>query len=519
MKGVILAGGTGSRLHPLTRITNKHLLPVYDKPMIFYPIETLVSAGIDEIMVVTGGNHAGEFLPLLGNGSEFGLRRLQFSYQAQAGGIAEALGLCESFVDGDKVVVMLGDNIVGQSIAPYVQHFVEQPQRRPAPAQGDGGPEPSAAPRRADLRQGRPADVHPRKARDAAQPVRRHRHLHVRPGRVFDIVRDLKPSGRGELEITDVNNAYVDRGLMEYDVIDGFWGDAGESIDVYYEVIDHVRQHGANKPPRPRRELEPSPAWRSEAVDAHPGHRRRRLHRLRVRPPDARRAIRRTTGHRPRQADLRRQPGQSRAPWPTTRATASSRATSPTARPSSARSTAARRWSTSPPRRTSTADPGARRVRQDRRARHLDAGRGGARRGHPALPAGQHRRGLRRGARAAPRSRSIGSIRPARTRPPKLAASCWCWRPHKTYGLPALVVRGANAYGPYQYPEKLIPLHITNAIDDQPLPVYGDGQQRRQWTHVVGLRLWRRHGAAPGRARRDLQHRQPRARRRRCRST
>src|SRR5438105_7752674 len=126
MKAVILAGGTGSRLHPLTRITNKHLLPVYDKPMIFYPIEALVSAGIDEIMVVTGGNHAGEFLPLLGNGSEFGLRRLQFSYQAHAGGIAEALGLCESFVDGAKVVVMLGDNILGESIAPYVQHFRDQ---------------------------------------------------------------------------------------------------------------------------------------------------------------------------------------------------------------------------------------------------------------------------------------------------------------------------------------------------------------------------------------------------------
>src|SRR5919202_499360 len=117
MKGVILAGGTGARLHPLTRITNKHLLPVYDKPMIFYPIETLVSAGIDEVMVVTGGNHAGEFLPLLGNGQEFGLRRLQFSYQARAGGIAEAPGVCESFADGGKGGVMPGDNILGQSIA------------------------------------------------------------------------------------------------------------------------------------------------------------------------------------------------------------------------------------------------------------------------------------------------------------------------------------------------------------------------------------------------------------------
>ena len=128
LKGVILAGGTGSRLHPLTRITNKHLLPVYDKPMIFYPVETLVSAGIDEIMIVTGGNHAGEFLPLLGNGHEFGLSRLMFAYQANPGGIAEALGLCGTFVDGDKVVVMLGDNILGQCIVTAIDAFRAEPE-------------------------------------------------------------------------------------------------------------------------------------------------------------------------------------------------------------------------------------------------------------------------------------------------------------------------------------------------------------------------------------------------------
>src|ERR687888_1230861 len=126
MKGVVLAGGSGSRLFPLTKITNKHLLPIYDKPMIYYPIQTLVDAGITELMVVTGGNHAGEFLPLLGNGHEFGLKRLQFSYQERAGGIAEALGLCEQFVGGDKVVVMLGDNILGESIASYVDNFQRQ---------------------------------------------------------------------------------------------------------------------------------------------------------------------------------------------------------------------------------------------------------------------------------------------------------------------------------------------------------------------------------------------------------
>jgi glucose-1-phosphate thymidylyltransferase len=256
MKGVILAGGTGSRLHPLTRITNKHLLPVYDKPMIFYPIETLVSAGVDEIMVVTGGNHAGEFLPLLGNGSEFGLRRLQFSYQAQAGGIAEALGLCESFVDGDKAIVMLGDNILGQTIAPYVKHFVKQPSggrillkemEDPTHLRHLGVPIFGKDDRLTFIREKPETPPSPYAVIG----------IYMYDPAVFDIVRSLKPSGRGELEITDVNNAYVDRGAMEYDVIEGFWGDAGESIEVYYEVIDYVRQNGANKPPRSSVSSEP----------------------------------------------------------------------------------------------------------------------------------------------------------------------------------------------------------------------------------------------------------------------
>jgi glucose-1-phosphate thymidylyltransferase len=247
MKGVILAGGTGSRLHPLTRITNKHLLPVYDKPMIFYPIETLVRAGIDELMVVTGGNHAGEFLPLLGNGREFGLKRLQFSYQSQAGGIAEALGLCEQFVDGDKVVVMLGDNILGESIAPYVANFDAQPR---------GGR--VLLKHMAEARHLQHLGVPILGKDDRLQYIREKPETPPSPyavigvymydAEVFDIVRTLRPSGRGELEITDVNNAYIDRGTMEYDVISGFWGDAGESIDVYYQVNDEVRRSGANHP-------------------------------------------------------------------------------------------------------------------------------------------------------------------------------------------------------------------------------------------------------------------------------
>lgn len=247
MKGVILAGGTGSRLHPLTRITNKHLLPVYDKPMIFYPIEALVEAGITELMVVSGGNHAGEFLPLLGNGSEFGLKRLQFSYQARAGGIAEALGLCEAFAEGDKVVVMLGDNILGESIAPYIDNFRRQERgarillkqmEDPSHLRHLGVPIFTRDDRLAYIRE------------KPANPPSPYAVIGVYmfDEGVFDLVRNLKPSGRGELEITDVNNAYIDRGTMEYDVIDGFWGDAGESIEVYYQVIDAVRRHGVRRP-------------------------------------------------------------------------------------------------------------------------------------------------------------------------------------------------------------------------------------------------------------------------------
>jgi glucose-1-phosphate thymidylyltransferase len=220
-------------------------LPIYDKPMIFYPIETLVQAGVDEVMVVTGGNHAGEFLPLLGNGTEFGLRSLRFSYQAQAGGIAEALGLCESFVDGDKLVVMLGDNILGEGIGPYVANFLAQARggrlllkemEDPSHLRHLGVPMFSKDDRLAFIREKPETPPSPYAVIG----------IYMYDPDVFEIVRMLKPSGRGELEITDVNNAYIDRGLMEYDVIQGFWGDAGESIDVYYEVNDYVRQHGAS---------------------------------------------------------------------------------------------------------------------------------------------------------------------------------------------------------------------------------------------------------------------------------
>jgi glucose-1-phosphate thymidylyltransferase len=249
MKGVILAGGTGTRLHPMTRITNKHLLPVYTKPMIYYPIETMVNAGIQDIMVVTGGNHAGEFLRLLGNGRELGLKHLSYAYQEHAGGIAEALGLTEDFIDGDKFVVMLGDNILEESIEPYVENFRHQEQGARVLLKEMSDPSHLRHLGVPKIEDGRIQYV----LEKPETPPSKYAVIgvYMYDASVFDIVKVAKPSARGELEITDVNNAYIDRGEMEYDAIDGFWGDAGESIEVYYQVIDFVRANGVNKKTRP----------------------------------------------------------------------------------------------------------------------------------------------------------------------------------------------------------------------------------------------------------------------------
>jgi glucose-1-phosphate thymidylyltransferase len=245
MKGVILAGGTGSRLDPLTRITNKHLLPIFDRPMINYSIEALVKAGIDEVMVVTGGFHAGEFLRLLGNGHEWGVERLLYSYQERAGGIAEALGLAERFVDGDRFAMMLADNIFEQSLAPSVERFEAQSSgARVVLAQID---DPAHL-----THLGVPELVDGRIARIVEKPEQPPSGYAVTgvyfyEASVFDVLPGLERSARGELEITDVNNHFVDAGTLEYDVVEGFWGDAGESMDAYYLVNDFVRHHGANK--------------------------------------------------------------------------------------------------------------------------------------------------------------------------------------------------------------------------------------------------------------------------------
>jgi glucose-1-phosphate thymidylyltransferase len=245
MKGVILAGGSGTRLSPLTRITNKHLLPLYDRPMVTYAVEALVRAGIQELMLVTGGTHAGEFFRLLGNGHDYGIDRLFYAYQDQAGGIAEALGLAERFVARDKCCVLLADNIYGRSLRPVAERFEAQGggARIVLSEVGDD----------VHLRHLGVADLDGggRVARIVEKPETPPSRFAVTgvyfyDEQVWDVLPTLRPSGRGELEITDVNNWYVERGLMEADVIDGFWGDAGESIEAYYAVNDFVRRHPVN---------------------------------------------------------------------------------------------------------------------------------------------------------------------------------------------------------------------------------------------------------------------------------
>lgn len=225
MKGIILAGGTGSRLYPLTKVTNKHLLPVYDKPMIFYPIATLVNAGVTDIMIVSGKGHAGHFLELLQSGKEFGAR---FSYgvQEQPGGIAQALGLCEDFVDGERVAVILGDNILQDSIAPAVQAFMQQERGGKIFLKEVDNPRSFGV---AEVR----GDTIVRIVEKPQEPQSSYAvvGVYMFDNQVWDVIKTLQPSGRGELEITDVNNFYVKQGTMTFEVLRGWWGDGGESFD------------------------------------------------------------------------------------------------------------------------------------------------------------------------------------------------------------------------------------------------------------------------------------------------
>ncbi len=222
MKGIVLAGGLGSRLLPLTKVTNKHLLPIYDKPMIYYPIEALVQAGVREILIVTGGKNAGDFLQLLGNGKEFGLEHLNYTYQDGEGGIAAALSLAEFFADRSPICVILGDNIFEGSIAPYVANFRKQASGARILLKRVEDPERFGVPKIDGDRIVRIDEKPQSPESDYAVTG-----IYMYDAEVFDIVKTLKPSSRGELEITDVNNHYIKKGKMEYDILDGWWTDAG----------------------------------------------------------------------------------------------------------------------------------------------------------------------------------------------------------------------------------------------------------------------------------------------------
>lgn len=223
MKGIVLAGGLGKRLHPLTKITNKHLLNVYDRPMIYYPLQTLVEAGIKDILIVTGGNHAGEFLRLLGNGKQFGLKHINYTYQEGEGGIAEALGLAKHFADNDKIIVILGDNIIEKNIKKAVEDFKKQPKA--ARILIKKVPDPERFGVVEFDKKGRISRIVEKPKRPKSDYV--VTGIYMYDSNVFDIIKTLKPSRRDELEITDVNNTYLKKGELTYSVLNGWWTDCG----------------------------------------------------------------------------------------------------------------------------------------------------------------------------------------------------------------------------------------------------------------------------------------------------
>jgi glucose-1-phosphate thymidylyltransferase len=222
MKGIVLAGGLGTRLYPLTKVTNKHLLPIYHKPMIYYPIETLVEGGIKDILIVTGGANAGDFLRLLGNGKEFGLRRINYAYQEGEGGIAAALSLAEFFAEGDLICVILGDNIIESSIAQNIDNFKKQGEGARILLKEVHDPQRFGV---AEIRGSQIVRIEEKPAAPASNYA--VTGIYMYDSEVFEFVKKLKPSGRGELEITDVNNAYIEKGKMSYDILEGWWTDAG----------------------------------------------------------------------------------------------------------------------------------------------------------------------------------------------------------------------------------------------------------------------------------------------------
>jgi len=222
LKGIILAGGLGTRLSPLTRVTNKHLLPIYDRPMVYYPIQTLVDAGIRDILLVTGGKNAGDFLSLLGNGADFGLKHINYTYQKGEGGIAEALGLAKHFAKSSKIVVILGDNIIGGSIKEHVEAFRRQPEGARVLLKKVSDPERFGV---AEMKDNSIVSIKEKPKNPKSNYI--VTGIYMYDSSVFSIIKTLKPSRRGELEITDVNNAYIKKSQMKFSYLKSFWTDAG----------------------------------------------------------------------------------------------------------------------------------------------------------------------------------------------------------------------------------------------------------------------------------------------------
>jgi len=249
MKGIILAGGLGSRLRPLTLVTNKHLLPVYDRPMIYYPIECLTKAGISEILIVTGGEHAGDFLKLLKNGKQLAVKHLEYAYQEGEGGIADALKLAEDFADGDKVVVVLGDNIIEKNIRHAVADFFTQPSGAKILLKEVEDPERFGV---AKVEGGRITQIIEKPQNPPSNLA--VTGIYMYDNDVFTIAKTLKPSARGELEITDVNNEYLRRGDLTYDTLDGWWTDAG-TFESLLRASNLVANGGVNKSNEPAKTM------------------------------------------------------------------------------------------------------------------------------------------------------------------------------------------------------------------------------------------------------------------------
>jgi glucose-1-phosphate thymidylyltransferase len=241
MKGVILAGGLGTRMYPLTKITNKHLLPVYDKPMIYYPLQALINAGIEDILIVTGGTYAGDFLRLLGNGHEFGLKHINYTYQEGEGGIAAALRMAEFFADEDQLCVMLGDNIIEKNIREAVKKFARQKAGAKIMIKEVPDPQRFGVP----VLEGDKIVKIEEKPENPQSPYA-VTGIYLYDKTVFDIIKSLRPSGRGELEITDVNNAYIERGQLTWEILDGWWTDAG-TFESLLRASQLVAETGANK--------------------------------------------------------------------------------------------------------------------------------------------------------------------------------------------------------------------------------------------------------------------------------